>query len=76
MGVGGGTSKAFSWILRRVVGVSTALEILFSAVWDLLLAGNVGAVTVCRESLGRLGVSGRVGCMTDSIASAGEIGAR
>lgn len=57
------------------MGVLTALERLFNAVLDLLLAGKVDVATVCRESLGRLGVSDREGCMADIIAFAEDVGA-
>ena len=53
-----------------MVGESTALEVLLNAVLDCLLPGSVEMVEVCRESLGRLGVSGRGVAMMDIIASA------
>lgn len=56
-----------------MLGESTALVRLLSAVRDLLLAGNADAVEVCRESLGRLGVSGRGVGMIDIIAFAEEV---
>lgn len=53
-----------------MVGESTALDRLLNAVLDCLLAGRVEMVEVWRESLGRLGVSGRGVGMMDIIASA------
>ncbi len=53
-----------------MVGESAALDILLNAVLDCLLPGSVEMVEVCRESLGRLGVSGRGFGMMDIIASA------
>lgn len=57
-------------MLRKVVGESTVPGRMFRAVRDLLPAGSVGIVDVCRESFGRLGVSGRGVGMTDIIAFA------
>lgn len=57
-------------MLRKVVGESTAPGRMFSAVRDLLLAGSAGTVDVCRESFGRLGVSGRGVGMMDIMAFA------
>ena len=53
-----------------MTGESTALDKLLRAVLDCLLAGRVDMVEVWRESLGRLGVSGRGVGITDIIASA------
>ncbi len=52
------------------MGESTALDRLLKAVLECLLDGRVEIVEVWRESLGRLGVSGRGVGMMDIIASA------
>lgn len=64
-GVGGGASCALAWVFR-VVGESVSSGRREGRRVD----GREGAREVCSESLGRLGVGGDVGGMTESMVVA------
>lgn len=72
-GVGGGGSKALSYLLRKVVGESTTLERWLKAVLERSLAGSVDSVEVCKDSFGRLGATGRGAGIVDMMALAEAI---